>query len=225
MNYSFHYRLRPAISRLVISLIVAALPSAVLAQEKSGSKTKAKPAAGKSAAKSPGAATQYDKHLVANMKLLSVLGRYADCLAGATDATTATLALTQLEGITGEAITAGEALVKLGRPAPDMEAKLGQDADLKLTSQLVAEKTRAAVKLISDNGEVKSVLAPGIESFQAALNRIQEVADDPQGPGGPDKKPKPAAAGVPFTPAGPEAAPAKSVDGTAAAEPSAPPQE
>ena len=223
MSYSFRLRLRPAVSGLVVSMVVAALPVSLVAQEKAASKTKPKTAAAKPTAKSQGAATQYDKHLAANMKLLGVLGRYADCLAGATDTTTATLALTQLEGITREAITAGEAVVKLGRATPDMEAKLAQDADLKLTSQLVAEKTRAAVKLISDNSEVKTVLTPGIESFQAALNRIQEVADDPQGPGGPEKKPQPAAAGVPFKPEAPEAAPTKSGDGTAAAEPAPPP--
>ena len=226
MNSSLHSSIRPTLSCALILLVTVALPVVVMAQEKKTTKSKSDGAA-KTAAKSPGAATQFDKHLAANMKLLNVLSRYAECLTSATDVTTAALALDQLEDITREAITAGEAVVKLGRPTPDLEAKLAKDADLQLTSQLVAEKTRNAVKTISANADVKTLLAPGIENFQAALNRIQETADDPQGPGGkPDKKSE-AATTVRSSPApvDPGLLPAETGSGTASAPPPpAPPQ-
>ena len=188
MNYSFSSCLRPAFSGILMAFVVTGIPAPSAAQEKKATKPKtaavktpAKASAKSTApasAKSPGAATQFDKHLAANMKLLNVLGRYADCLSSATDAATATTAVTKIEDITKEAITAGEEVVKLGHPAPVLEAKLGKDADLQLASRLVAEKTRAAVKSISENSEVKAALAPAIESFQAALNRIQQTAED-----------------------------------------------
>lgn len=195
-------------------------PARSLAQEKKTPKSKA--AAAKTpakATKSPGAVTQYDKHLAANMKFLNVLSRYADCLSTATDATKAALAVNQIENITREAITAGEEIVTLGRPIHILEAKLGKDADLQLASQLVAEKTRGAVKAISENEEVKTLLAPAIENFQAALNRIQQAADDPQGPAtSPDNKPETAtAARSAPAPVDPGLLPAKTDGGTASA--------
>jgi hypothetical protein len=116
------------------------------------------------------------------MKLLNVLSRYAEVLAGATDPAAAALALPRIETITKDVITAGDEIVKLGRPAPELESKLARDAELEMTSRNVAEQTRTAVKAVSANSEVKSVLTPAIENFQAALNRIQQSADDPNGP-------------------------------------------
>lgn len=221
MNYSLSARLRPALSGLLVAVVIAGAPANSIAQEKKAPKPKAAAAKtpvkapAKSPApatgKSPGAATQFDKHLAANMKLLNVLGRYADCLSGATDAATATLAANKIGDITRQAAIAGDEVVKLGRPASDLEAKLGKDADLQLASQLVAEKTRTAVKSISENVEVKTTLTPAIENFQAALNRIQQAAEDPKGPNdAPDKKedaatakdvPSPAPAPAPVVPA------------------------
>ena len=229
MNSRLSSHLRPALFGILASLMVAGLPVLAVAQEKKTpkSKTAAAKTPAKVAPKSPGAVTQYDKHLAANMKFLNVLSRYAECLSTATDVTKAALALDQIENITRETITAGDEVVKLGRPSPVLEAKLGKDTDLQLASQLVAEKTRSAVKAISENGEVKTMLAPAIENFQAALNRIQQAADDPQGPGGsPDKKPAASAASK-ASPASvdPGLLPAKTDGGTASApSPPAPPQ-
>jgi hypothetical protein len=136
-----------------------------------------------------GAASRYKDHLAANLKLLNILSRYADALAMATNSTTATLALRRIEDATKALITAGDELVKLGRPDPEVVTKLAKDPDLVTTSRNVAEQTRSAVKAISANPEVKSVLTPSIENFQSALNRIQQAADDPQGPGHQEKTP------------------------------------
>ncbi len=229
MSYRLSSPLRPVISGVIASILAIGLPDLSIAQEKKAPKPRAGAAKtpAKATSKSPGAATQYEKHLAANMKLLNVLSRYAECLSTATDATKAALALDQIENITREAITAGEEVVKLGRLSSVLEAKLGKDADLQLASQLVAEKTRSAVKAISENGEVKTILAPAIENFQAALNRIQQAADDPQGPSAsPDKKPAASATAVAMpTPGSPALVPAKSEGATASTPPPpAPPQ-
>jgi len=138
------------------------------------------------------------------MKFLGVLSRYAQTLATAKNAATAQQAATKLETITKDAITIGEELVKLGKPTPDIEMRLATDADLKLTAQSVAEQTRSAVTSLAANGEVKTILAPAVENFQAALNRVQQAADEPQGLTTPpaDKPaepgdPKPATAAAP----------------------------
>ncbi len=239
MNYSFSSRLRPALTGVLLAFVAAGMPAVSSAQEKKAPKRKitavkgpAKPSAKSTAvpsAKTPGAATQLDKHLAANMKLLNVLGRYANSLSSATDAEAAALAVTKIEDITREAITAGEEVVKLGRPAPDLEAKLGRDADLQLASQLVAEKTRAAVKSISEKPEVKAALSPAIENFQTALNRIQRTAEDPGAAGeSPDKKekaatvkeePSPSPAPSPAAPAPAPVVPAKDAGNTASVPP------
>jgi hypothetical protein len=143
-----------------------------------------------SAKPTAGATPGYQDHLAANLKLLNILSRYADALAMATNSTTATLALRRIEDATKDVISAGDALVKLGRPEPEVVTKLAKDPDLVTTSRNVAEQTRSAVKAISANAEVKSVLTPAIEKFQSALNRIQQAADDPQGPGHQEKTPR-----------------------------------
>lgn len=156
---------------------------------------------GKPAAKTTSAAdAKLNQHLAANMKFFGVLSRYAQTLSSAKDAATAHQAATKLEVITKDVITAGDELVKLGKPTAEIEMKLAGDADLKMTSQTVAEQTRAAVKTLAANAEVKTILAPAVENFQAALNRMQQAADEPQGisktPDGaaPDNDPAPAPA-------------------------------
>jgi hypothetical protein len=144
---------------------------------------------GKAKPKAPGATTSYDQYLIANMKLLNVLSRYAGTLAEATDAASAGRAVTRIEGLTKDAIIAGEELVRLGRPSADVADRLANDADLQLTSRNVAEQTRTAIRVLAANSELKGLLTPSIENFQAALNRIQEAADDPQGPGSRPKSP------------------------------------
>lgn len=116
------------------------------------------------------------------MKLFRVLSHYAEALSEAKDAATAHAAVTKLEGITRDAITAGEEIVKLGKPDAQLEAKLAVNPDLKMTAQTVAEQTRTAVKSLAENAEVKAILAPSVENFQAALNRVQEAADEPSEP-------------------------------------------
>lgn len=150
-----------------------------------------KPARSKASAPSkaakPGATTKLDQYIAANMKFLNLLSRYADALAGATDVPAAGLAVTKIEFITKDAITAGEEIVKLGRPAPELEAKLAKNSDIVDVSRSVAERTRSAVKALAANPEVKVILTPSIETFQAALNRIQQSADDPGSPATPTK--------------------------------------
>jgi len=172
-------------------IVVAVSGSLVLAQvtkekAKPAAKSSAKPTASakpstKSGSKTPAVVdAKLNQHVAANMKLLGVLSRYAQTLSSAKDAATAHQAATKLEVVTKDAVSAGEALVKLGKPDPELEMKLASDADLKMTSQSVAEQTRAAVKTLASNAEVKTILAPAIESFQAALNRVQQAADEPQ---------------------------------------------
>lgn len=203
------------------SLFTLALAVAIFGQAAVAQDTKAKPAlaakttgtkpVGKSgskpAAKPAAAPTAADKHIAANMKFLGVLSRYAQTLATAKDAATAQAAATKLETITRDAITIGEELVKLGKPTPEIEMRLATDADLKLTAQSVAEQTRTAVKTLAANGQVKTILAPAVENFQAALNRVQQAADEPQGlnnPAPPAETPAPA--DVPKPAAGPQPA-------------------
>lgn len=211
----------PVLSVALAAAVLAGISIPVSAQSKKAEKSKTS-AAPKAPAKSPGAATKYDQHLEANMKLLNVLSRYAEVLAGATDAAAATLAVPRIEAITKEAITAAESIVKLGRPAPDLEAKLARNADIEMTARLVAEQTRSAVKAVSANSGVKSILAPAIESFQTALNRIQQTADAPAGTDDPAKK-APEKESAPKTepaatvPASPESAPAPTGDSSAPA--------
>jgi hypothetical protein len=188
------YRCFPSFgSFLSAALLCAALTGltgTVAAQEKKSGKSKAPLASkpGPGAAKPAAAAgSKYDQILAANLKLLNVLSRYADTLSGATDTATAGLALNQIETITKEAITAGEELVKLGKATPEMEAKLAKNPDLEVTSRRVAEQTRSAVKALAANPEVKAILTPAIENFQSAINRLQQDADDPKGPGVPIK--------------------------------------
>jgi len=180
-------------SALLLAIVTGAPVGIASAQEKKKNPRSKSTAAGKPSAKSPakpsGSATKYDRYLAANMKFLNVLSRYADALAGATDAATAALAVTRIEAITKDAITAGEELVKLGRPEPAVEAKLAKDTDLEMTSRNVAEQTRSAVKSLAANAEVKTILTPAVENFQAALNRVQQAAEDPHGPGAPEKSP------------------------------------
>src|SRR6185369_10303521 len=116
------------LSPALIALALLAQTSS--AQEKKTAKPKAPIAAKAPAQAKPAAASsKYDQFLSANMKLLNVLSRYADTLSGATDTATAGLALNQIEIITNDAINAGEELVRLGKPSPDMEAKLAKDPD------------------------------------------------------------------------------------------------
>ena len=156
------------------------------------------------------------------MRLLNILSRYADTLASATDATTASLAASRIETITKDAITAGEELVKLGHPDATVEAKLSRDSDLEMTSRNVAEHTRNAVKALAANAEVKTILTPAVENFQAALNRIQQAADDPQGPGAPETAPAQAVVANPAgaVPAVPASGPASSAGGKSETRPS-----
>jgi hypothetical protein len=147
------------------------------AKASSGKASAAKTSA-KSAAKSA-APTKFDQHLAAHLKFFRVLSHYAEALSEAKDAATAHEAAKKLAEITREAVTAGEEIVKLGKPEPEIEAKLATNADLKMTSQTVAEQTRAAVKALADNAEVKTILAPAVEEFQAALNQVQQAADEP----------------------------------------------
>ena len=183
MKYS---RLSRTGSLLQAALILTVSSSAALAQAPKD-KTKpvvAKPAkptaAGKPSAKPSPADAKLNQQLAANMKLFGVLSRYAQTLSTAKDAASAHQAVTKLESITKDAITAGEELVKLGKPDAEMEMKLATDADLKMTSETVAEQTRAAIKALATNAEVKTILAPAVENFQAALNRVQQAADEPK---------------------------------------------
>jgi hypothetical protein len=137
------------------------------------SKTSAKPEA------KPAAPSKFDQHLAAHLKFFRVLSHYAEALSEAKDAATAHDAATKLQEITREAVAAGEEIVKLGKPGPEIEAKLATNADLKMSSQTVAEQTRAAVKALAENAEAKTILAPAVEEFQAALNQVQEAADEP----------------------------------------------
>lgn len=166
---------------MVALAVSSSVATAQAKKEKEKSKGDAKPAAAKSGSKPAAPAAKFDRHLAANMKLFSVLSRYAQTLSSAKDAATAKQAVTKLETITKDAITAGEELVKLGKPDPEIEMRLAGDADLKMTSQTVAEQTRTAVKSLASNGEVKTILAPAVENFQAALNRVQQAAEEPQG--------------------------------------------
>lgn len=229
------YHCRPLLSVVTAAALIAsgAIPAA--AQQKKS--TKAKPsAAAKAPAKSPGAATQLEQHISANLKFLTVLSRYADTLASATDADTATAAVPVLESITRDAISAGEAVVKLGRPTPELEAKIAKDPDISVTSRRVAEQTRSAIQAIAANAAVKPVLSPAIENFQNALNTIQQTADDPTGPAGavakkPEGKTSPEEkvakenppATPPATPAGLPAKPEESLPATPASEAAAVP--
>jgi hypothetical protein len=184
-------------SPLILAIVIGVPAGTASAQGKKQPRPKST-AAVKTAAKSsstpPGAATKYDQHLAANMKLLNVLSRYAVTLARATDTASANLAVARIETITKEAITAGEELVKLGRPEPAVETKLAKDTDLEMASRNVAEQTRTAVKALAANAAVKAILAPAVENFEAALNRIQQAADDPRGPGTPASPAAPAPA-------------------------------
>src|SRR5688572_22362640 len=120
---------------VVFAILSGAPVGTASAQDRKNPRSKSTAAAktkAKVPSKTPGAATKYDQHLAANMKLLNVLSRYADALASATDVSTATLAVSQIETITKEAITAGEELVRLGRPEPSLEAKLAKDSDLEM---------------------------------------------------------------------------------------------
>lgn len=228
---------------------MAALPlgieSASAQQKKPAAKSKAPPAekSSKPTGKKP-ATPGYEQHLEANLKLLTILSRYADTLAEATDAASAGLAVTRLESITKEAILAGEAIVKLGRPSPEIEGRLAKDPDLAVTSRRVAEHTRSAIESLASNNEVKTLLTPSIENFQTALNRIQQTAEDPSGPtavagskpetGAPEKPAPEAAAatpvaptpaGLPAKPPGSEPAPAAPASEAASVPPPPPPQE
>ena len=202
--------------------VLCALVAAVLAASGFDTSAQAKPAkpaakkpvaATKTAAK-PGTPTKFDQHLAAHLKLFRVLSRYAETLAGAKDAATAHEAATKMDTITKEAITAGEDLVKLGKPSTEIEAKLAVNADLKMTAQTVAEQTRTAVKSLSDNAEVKTILAPAVENFQAALNRVQQAADEPAGLT--EKAPPPA---TPPTQPGSESSPPPASETTAVPPP------
>ena len=192
-------------SRYALALIAAVFlgqTGSSFAQEKKTVKPKTAPAK-TPPAKVPGKpASKYDQHLAAQTKLLNVLSRYADALSGATDAGTAALALNQLEAITKDAIIAGEEVVKIGRPTPEIQTKLAKDPDLEVTSRRVAEQTRSAVKALASNTEVKTILAPAIENFQSALNRIQQDIDDPKGPGPSPKAQAAAGKPSPAPPAG-----------------------
>ncbi|HWB06815.1 MAG TPA: hypothetical protein VG796_27570 [Verrucomicrobiales bacterium] len=209
----------PCVSLLSLALAPAVMaitlgsPGPAGAQEKKPSKAK-NSGTGKAAAKAPAAQSKYDQHLSANLKLLKVLSRYAETLSSATDATAAGMAVNQIETITKDAIIAGEELVKLGKPAPDVAIKLAQNPDLEVASRRVAEQTRTAVKALAGNDEAKNVLTPAIENFQSALNRIQQDATDPKGPGAHVRNKnapgmsagKPSASPSPAAPAAPNAA-------------------
>ena len=214
-----NYLRNSPLSLLATLTVVLAMGAADASAQATKAKASAKPVAtvktaAKSGAKAPGAATKLDQHLAANLNFFKVLSRYAEALSCAKDAASAHQVVTKLELITKEAITSGEELVKLGKPSVEIEVKLAADADLKMTSQTVAEQTRAAVKALSANAEVKAILAPAVENFQAALNRVQQAADEPQGL----TAQKPAPAGPP--PNGAESKP--SADATEVAPP--PPQ-
>ncbi len=121
-------------------------------------------------------------YVSAHLKFFSILDRYASTLAGATDQAAAKEAVISIDGITKEVIVAGEELVKLGRPAPEMEAKIARHTGLQETSRKVAANTQAAITALNSNMEVRPVLAPAVQNFLAALNRLQQTADDPQAP-------------------------------------------
>jgi hypothetical protein len=121
-------------------------------------------------------------YIAAQMQLLTVLDRYASALATATDIPTADQSVAALESIIADVITSGEAVVKLGKPTPTIAAMIDKDTELATKSQLVATNTRRAVASVSGNIEVKAILTPAIERFQAALQRLQQAAEDPQGP-------------------------------------------
>jgi hypothetical protein len=207
MKYSLQSQAGILFSAAILLSASASLVAAQTPKEKAKTpavaKTSSKPAAkpaGKTAPKPAAVDPKLKQHLAANMKFFGVLSRYAQTLSSAKDPATARQAATKLETITKDAVTAGEELVKLGKPDPEIEMKLSSDADLKMTSQTVAEQTRAAVQSLASNAEVKTILAPAVENFQAALNRVQEAADEPRGlaestpPGG---KPAPAVAPPP----------------------------
>jgi len=178
-----------AFAALVLTLTGPQAPAQAAKGGKSAKAPAAKSGTGAKPAARPAAPSQFDQHLAANLKFFRVLSHYAETLSGAQDATTAHEAVTKLEEITKEAITAGEELVKLGKPAPDLEAKLAANADLTMTAQTVAEQTRAAVKALAENAEIKTILAPAVENFQAALNRVQQAADEPAGLSGNEAAP------------------------------------
>jgi hypothetical protein len=223
---------------LTVLAAVAALPlgteSTSAQQKKPAAKSNATPGekSSKPTGKKP-AAPGYEQHLEANLKLLTILSRYADTLAEATDAASTGLAVTRLESITEEAILAGEAIVKLGRPTPEIEGRLAKDPDLAVTSRRVAEHTRSAIESLASNDEIKPLLTPSIENFQTALNRIQQTAEDPSCPTAiagskPEAvattPPAPTPAGLPAKPPGSEPAPA-ALASEATSVPPPPPQE
>jgi hypothetical protein len=205
MKPAFFLTRRPFLSSLLCAASLFAFHGNAAAQNTKG---KAKPAvAAKKPAAKPAvkaaAGTELSKHVAANIKFLNVLSRYADALNAAKDAVTAGLAAAQIEVITKDAIIAGEELAKLGRPSPELEAKIAADKELAAVAARVAESTQAAVTSLAANEEVKPIVAASIENFQAALNRIQQFAEDPHSAPSPAQPaPAEATAAAPGTPAG-----------------------
>ena len=166
---------------LVVTLLAAvALPLTAHGQErKSGKGKPASPTRGTPKTQAP--QITYEQHLAAQLKLLGVLRRYAEILSEVTNAEAAGVAVARVEAITKEVAAAAEALVKLGPPTPEIEARLAKDPDLEVTSLRVAEQTRVAVKTLADDPESRVLLTPAIEGFQAALDQAQREADHPAG--------------------------------------------
>ena len=184
---------------LFLSLAAASLAPCHAATKKAkAARANTKPSS--QAAKNADSGKTVEIYLTAQMNLLSILDRYASTLAGAVDRSSAENAAASIANITKEVIVAGEDIVKLGRPSPDIEAKLMMNQDLIAASRMVAEHTKAAVTGIAANPEVRPVVGPAVQQFQAALNRLQQTAEDPQAPSAAATAPAGAAGGNPVDP-------------------------
>ena len=157
---------------------------------------------------------KFEAYLGAQKMFLGVLERYAAALASATDAAAAESAVTRIDTIIKDLVSAGEAMVLLGPPSPEIEDRLTKHPQLSTLGRKIGLDTRKAMEAIATKPEVKSVLAPAIDRFQAAMNRLQQTARDPGGPGQQAPAPAPAPTdstnpGSPATDGKPEASSAE----------------
>jgi hypothetical protein len=178
------------------ALCLAALTAVPAAAQSPAS---SRPDKDRSAKKKPASPEErkFEAYLGAQKKFLGVLERYAAALASATDAASAESAVTRIDTIIKDLVSAGEAMVLLGPPSPEIEDRLTKHPQLSALGRKVGLDTRKAMEAIAAKPEVKAVLAPAIERFQAAMNRLQQTARDPAGPG----QNAPAAAPTPTDPA------------------------
>ena len=172
----------PSLHLPAAALCLAALTASPALAQSSGSSRTERGRASKKKAGSP-EDRRFEAYVGAQRQLLGVLERYAAALASATDVPAAESAVTRIDAIIKDLVSAGEAMVLLGPPAPDIEDRLTKHPQLSALGRKVGLDTRKAMEAIATRPEVKPVLAPAIERFQAAMNRLQQTARDPGGPG------------------------------------------